>query len=149
MVEEKLKFQCKIKQSSVFKWPSHTVLEPPLPTCTQRKKDGKIATATSYGGRIRVRKYINNAPYTITSESQLQAVIDLDTANNTAESYQSADNIDNSNNIINISPNSTSSQRNKDNTSTPKYMNTHRVPLKVNRTIETKQETIGKRKGVQ
>lgn len=36
------------------------------------KKNNTIASATSYGGRIRVRKFINDAPHTITCERQLQ-----------------------------------------------------------------------------
>lgn len=40
------------------------------------KKDGKIASATSYGGKIRARKNINDAPTIITTENQLRRLID-------------------------------------------------------------------------
>lgn len=42
------------------------------------KKDGKIFSAMSYGGKIRVRKTSNDAPILITHESQLQNIIDME-----------------------------------------------------------------------
>lgn len=42
------------------------------------KKDGKLASASSYGGRIRARRSTNDPPIIITSEKQLQALIDYE-----------------------------------------------------------------------
>lgn len=42
------------------------------------KKEGKISSVSSYGGKIRARKSQNEAPIVITTEKQLQALIDLD-----------------------------------------------------------------------
>lgn len=40
------------------------------------KKDGKIASASSYGGKIRARKSLNDAPVIITTQKQLTELID-------------------------------------------------------------------------
>lgn len=42
------------------------------------KKEGKIASASSYGGKVRARKSASDAPITITTERQLRALIDMD-----------------------------------------------------------------------
>lgn len=44
----------------------------------QANKESKLFTASSYGGRIRVRKHRNDMPTQITSEAQLQIIIDMD-----------------------------------------------------------------------
>lgn len=50
------------------------------------KVDGKIASASSYGGKIRARKTLDDAPIVITNERQLQTLIDShdDTSTNTS-----------------------------------------------------------------
>lgn len=60
------------------------------------KKNGTIATASSYGGKIRIRKNINDAPHTITCERQLISLIGLESANNTIDYVQCVDNTDDS-----------------------------------------------------
>lgn len=60
------------------------------------KKNGKVATASPYGGKIRVRKIINDAPHTITCERQLLSLIDLESVNNTIESVRCVDSTDDS-----------------------------------------------------
>lgn len=59
------------------------------------KRDGKLASASSFGGRIRARKSIDDAPILIVSESQLQALIDADDTN-TSISQQHAQELMNS-----------------------------------------------------
>lgn len=63
------------------------------------KKDGKLASASSYGGKIRARKLLDDAPTVITTESQLQALIDLsnsnDNGNYSINSAHHANNISN------------------------------------------------------
>lgn len=54
------------------------------------KKDGKLVSAMSYGGKIRVRKNINDAPILITNESQLMNIIDMEPIiSNSDDSFQS------------------------------------------------------------
>lgn len=57
------------------------------------KKDGKIASASSYGGKIRARKYIDDLPILITTEYQLQTLIETEDTNNSFESQQHVDNM--------------------------------------------------------
>lgn len=52
------------------------------------KKDGKIASATSHGGKIRARKSANDAPIVITNDKQLQTLIEMDHANTSTDSHQ-------------------------------------------------------------
>lgn len=47
------------------------------------KKDGKLASASSYGGKIRARKSLDDAPILITTEKQLQLLIDAHDDNST------------------------------------------------------------------
>lgn len=49
------------------------------------KKEGKLASATSYGGIVRVRKNQNDAPTAITNEAQLQNIIDMEPINSNLE----------------------------------------------------------------
>lgn len=49
------------------------------------KKEGKLATATSYGGVIRVRKNQNDAPTAVTNEAQLYDIIDMEQINSNLE----------------------------------------------------------------
>lgn len=44
------------------------------------KKQEKLSSASSYGGKIRVRKTENDVPSVITNESQLRSIIDDDTS---------------------------------------------------------------------
>lgn len=55
------------------------------------KKDGKLASASSIGGKLRVRKHANDAPVTITNEKQLQLLIDMDYDDNSSDSLQFVD----------------------------------------------------------
>lgn len=52
------------------------------------KQDGKLASATSHGGKIRARKSTNDAPIIIYSESQLRTLIDMDYSNTSDDSIQ-------------------------------------------------------------
>lgn len=53
------------------------------------KKDGQIASATSYGGKIRARKQLDHPPTLITSEKQLMALINSDAANESGNTHSS------------------------------------------------------------
>lgn len=53
-------------------------------TARKAKADKKLASASSYGGKIRVRKRANDAPVIITSASQLQVLTEQDTSKNTS-----------------------------------------------------------------
>lgn len=44
-------------------------------TARNAKKEGKLASATSYGGKVRARKHLTDPPTIITSEKQLHALI--------------------------------------------------------------------------
>lgn len=55
------------------------------------KKDGKLASATSHGGKIRARKSTNDVPITITCEKQLQTLIDMEFGDTSTESIQHDD----------------------------------------------------------
>lgn len=48
------------------------------------KAENKLASASSYGGKIRARKRADDMPLVITCESQLQALIDSDDSTNTS-----------------------------------------------------------------
>lgn len=41
------------------------------------KQEGKLATATSYGGRIRVKKHAEDMPVIVNSKTQLESIIEL------------------------------------------------------------------------
>lgn len=49
------------------------------------KKDGKLASATSYGGIVRIRKNRDDAPTPITNETLLQNIIDMEPSNSNLE----------------------------------------------------------------
>lgn len=49
------------------------------------KKDGALVSATSSGGKVRVRKNANDAPTTITNENQLTALIGMNSGSTTTE----------------------------------------------------------------
>lgn len=55
------------------------------------KREGKLASASSYGGKIRARKSLDHAPVLINNEQQLQAIIDSDNINNSLQSQQHTD----------------------------------------------------------
>lgn len=60
------------------------------------KKDGALASATSFGGKIRARKNADDAPTTILSEHQLLSLIESDCGDNTnsmSASHQQADDV--------------------------------------------------------
>lgn len=52
------------------------------------KKEGKLASATSHGGKIRARKSANDPPIIITSDKQLRRLIETDEANTSTDSLQ-------------------------------------------------------------
>lgn len=56
------------------------------------KKAGKIASASSYGGKIRARKTLDDAPIVITTERQLQTIIDTHDDTSKDDSAQLIDN---------------------------------------------------------
>lgn len=61
------------------------------------KKEGKLASVNSYGGKIRVSINKDDTPISIQCERQLQTLIDTDMANNSSDACQRADNtMDNS-----------------------------------------------------
>lgn len=49
-------------------------------TARNAKKEGKLASATSYGGKVRARKHLTDPPTIIASENQLLALIHQDDA---------------------------------------------------------------------
>lgn len=49
------------------------------------KNDNKLASASSYGGKIRVRKQLSDVPTVITSAAQLRMLIDADDTNNMSQ----------------------------------------------------------------
>lgn len=55
------------------------------------KKDGKLVSASSIGGKLRVRKHANDAPISITNEKQLQSLIDIEYDDNSSDSLQFVD----------------------------------------------------------
>lgn len=59
-------------------------------TARRAKKDGKLASATSHGGRIRVRKNADDAPTVVTNNYQLQQTIDMEIDAGTEEDASSA-----------------------------------------------------------
>lgn len=69
----------------------------------QAKKEGKLASATSYGGKIRARKSLDDAPTIITTETQLKCLIDSDQSS----TNHSAQCVDSSMEIIDNTPNKT------------------------------------------
>lgn len=55
------------------------------------KKEGKLVSVTSYGGKIRVRKNASDIPVSIVNERQLQTLIDMELADTSSDSLQFAD----------------------------------------------------------
>lgn len=55
------------------------------------KKEGKLSSVSSHGGKIRVRKNANDVPITIAYLSQLQTLIDMENADSSIDSFQHAD----------------------------------------------------------
>lgn len=55
------------------------------------KKDGKLSSASSYGGKIRARINADDPPILITTERQLLALIDASNGNDTINSIQHID----------------------------------------------------------
>lgn len=52
------------------------------------KKEGKLASASSYGGKIRARRSVDDTPTLITSENQLLALIDCDVSDMSSSTVQ-------------------------------------------------------------
>lgn len=75
------------------------------------KREGKLASASSYGGKIRARKYSDDAPIIITSESQLQEIIDDDDGDSIQSQQHTDDNMETSNSTSNQSRTSTPAAR--------------------------------------
>lgn len=88
------------------------------------KKDGKLASATSHGGKIRARKSTNDAPITITHEKMLFKLIHMEYDDTSTESIQHNDDSIASNasaststsRQINTKDTKNQSQKNKDKT---------------------------------
>lgn len=59
------------------------------------KKEGKLFTVSSYGGKIRVRKNQNDLPIVIESEKQIQTLIDMECADSSIDSIQLVENATN------------------------------------------------------
>lgn len=57
----------------------------------EAKKQGKLATVSSYGGKVKVRKQVNEAPITITCLRQLHALTAPDCADKSAITSQHAE----------------------------------------------------------
>lgn len=74
------------------------------------KKEGKLASATSFGGTIKARKNANDAPVTITYERQLLILIETEDALST-DNIQQAD-------VMELSPTTLNRIRNKPATAT-------------------------------
>lgn len=83
------------------------------------KKDNKLTSATSHGGKIRVRKHKDDAPTIITNENQLQQIIELYIELNTSTG-SSAENVDNNNNKGNNSQSAKDTHSSKNNNNTDK-----------------------------
>lgn len=73
------------------------------------KKQGFLASASSYGGKIRARKNVDDVPSLITSESQLQSIIDSDMSLNTTQ-HTNNDSIANST-VVDESPTQSTENR--------------------------------------
>lgn len=54
------------------------------------KQEGKLASVTSHGSKIRARKSNNDVPIVVVSEKQLHTLIDMDYCNTSTESHQLA-----------------------------------------------------------
>lgn len=106
------------------------------------KKDGKLASASSYGGKIRARKSPNDAPILITSEIQLQALIDTENTINSLQSQQHADEMMNVSHSTshNSQEQSTSNSTSKPNRTRRTNTITKRADKRVN-SIEDKNTT--------
>lgn len=70
------------------------------------KKEGKLASASSYGGKIRARKLANDMPIVITCEQQLQLLIDYDNECDMSlnTSQQTKNNTSSNNSVSSVSP---------------------------------------------
>lgn len=55
------------------------------------RKEGKFASVSSYGGKIRVRKNPNDAPIIIVSEKQIQTLVEIECADSSTDSIQCVD----------------------------------------------------------
>ena len=94
------------------------------------KQDGKLASATSHGGKVRARKSANDAPIIIISESQLQTLIDLDYGNTSNDSIQHV-------NDSTSESESTSHTQQRE----PRKQKNKRTPNKSTKTQRSKQHT--------
>lgn len=66
------------------------------------KKEGKLASASSYGGKIRARKTANDTPTVIMSESQLHSLIDMDVSDMSFDSSHQTINVSNASSSVAI-----------------------------------------------
>lgn len=68
------------------------------------KKDGKLSSASSYGGKIRARKTEDDIPTLITNEQQLLALIDSDVSDMSSSTIQQSTNTSSSFSTVIESP---------------------------------------------
>lgn len=89
------------------------------------KKDGKLASATSFGGKIRARKSEDDIPTLITHEQQLLALINDDVSDMSFSTVQQSTNTSIASTTANVSP-STSHNSNQGNDNARKPKNSER-----------------------
>lgn len=105
------------------------------------KKDGKLASASSYGGKIRARKSLDDAPIVITTEKQLQSLIDNDVSYVSDNSNNSVQLVDDNTVIHQSTPRPTTNGANKPrkaSTSTQKTNEAHKAAPR-GRRVEAKK----------
>lgn len=71
------------------------------------KKEGKLASASSYGGKIRARKSVEDVPTLITNENQLLALIEDDVSDMSSSSMQQVINISSASSALTAASSST------------------------------------------
>lgn len=79
------------------------------------KKEGKLASASSFGGKVKARKSADDAPVLITTEKQLQSIIDTEQIDLTDENQLVSETMD-----TKQTPQATTSNQNSTNTRRPK-----------------------------
>lgn len=104
------------------------------------KKEGKLASATSFGGKIRARKDLNDAPVTITNEKQLIEMIDAETK--TSNSNDLIECVDDNINAIHTHTRTTSKHNNN---STDKRLSAdnNQIPHKPSTRKKTSKRKLG------
>lgn len=73
------------------------------------KKDGKLFSASSYGGKIRARKSEDDMPTVITNERQLQAIIEDEGSDMSYTTVQQSTNTSSSSSVAIVSPSASNS----------------------------------------